>query len=115
MTARAYMEPFVLLVRLSQDDGMGGAMLQWEDGAAFLGGISHAMAKETEAGGLRAAMVQTVLLHEEGVLLTPGCRVRRVADGAVYRVLGSSEDMRAPRGSMLKICQVPVERLVIPQ
>jgi len=112
MKARAYMEPFRLLEAQSTDDGMGGARVVWMEGAVFLGAVSQVMAVETEAGSLPAAAAHPALLHEDTLLLEPGQRVMRLVDGAVYRVLGSSCDMRTPRWTKLHLCQVPVERLV---
>lgn len=112
MRARAYMEPFRLLEAHSTDDGMGGACAAWTEGAAFLGAVGHVEAREVQAGGLQAAAVHPSLLHEDTVMLLPGQRIKRMEDGAVYRVLGSSCDMRAPKWTKLHLCQVPVERLV---
>lgn len=107
-----YFENFVLLERTQTPDDLGGIREAWSDGVTFRGGITHVVGKETFPAGLLALKTLPMLLHEWDVTLVQDDRVRRVRDGAEFRVIGQSSDMRTPMLSGLAFGQVPVERLV---
>ncbi|MBQ8653975.1 MAG: hypothetical protein IJ507_03480 [Clostridia bacterium] len=109
-----YLEDFILLECIREDDGLGGSDCRWEESMAFQGGVTHMTARRGEIGGAAADPLTLALVHEWGVTLQLDDMVRRVADGVCYRVLGRSSDMRSPDFSALAFSQVPVERLVTP-
>ena len=107
-----YFEDFVLLERTQTDDALGGASTAWTEGISFRGGVTQVVGKEVDPAGLHALKTVPMLLHEWDVSLAQDDRVRRLRDGAEFRVIGQSDDMRTPLISGLAFCQVPVERLV---
>ena len=107
-----YFEPFALMEREQTPDGLGGTEAVWHDSLIFEGGVTFVPGGETDIAGLRALRTIPVLAHEFDVTLRQGDVVRRVSDGAVYRVAGQSSDMRTPAFADLRFAQVPVERLV---
>lgn len=108
-----YFEPFMLLERSAEPDGLGGETVTWKPVTDFMGAVTHTCGEEISVGG-RAALRQTpMLLHETDVTLVQGDHVRRERDDAVYRVCGGSDGMRTPAFSGLQFAQAPVERLVI--
>ncbi|MBQ8202220.1 MAG: hypothetical protein IJZ74_10710 [Clostridia bacterium] len=109
-----YFEPFALLERISEPDGLGGQRFSFRYVMDFRGGLSYTAGQEISVGGRAVLRSDPVLLHEFDVTLAPGDYVRRERDGAVYRVTGCTEDMRSPAFSGLQFAQVPLERMVIP-
>lgn len=109
-----YFEPFALLERQAEPDGLGGERVQWRYVTTFRGGLTHTCGEEISVGGRVTLQSEPVLLHEFDVTLVPGDHVRRERDRSVWRVTGRSDDMRTPPFSGLQFAQVPVERLVIP-
>ena len=108
-----YFEPFMLLERSAEPDGLGGETVTWKPVTDFKGAVTHTCGEENSVGG-RAALRQTpMLLHETDVTLAQGDYVRRERDGAIYRVCGGSDGMRTPAFSGLQFAQAAVERLVI--
>lgn len=107
-----YFEDFVLLERTQTTNDLGATFAEWKDGTAFRGGITQVVGKEMSPAGLLALKTVPMLLHEWDITLAQDDRVRRVRDGAEFRVAGRSGDMRTPALSSLAFCQVPVERLV---
>lgn len=107
-----HFEDFVLLEPTRQEDGMGGAAESWTDSMRFRGGITAVPGSETSVAGLSALRTSPALLHDWDVTLIQGDRIRRLRDGAEYRVTGQSDDMRTPVIASFAFCQVPVERLV---
>lgn len=109
---RDYFEDFVLLERTQSDDELGGTAEVWQEGVTFLAGVTQVMGKEIDVCGLLAMKATPVLLHEWDVTLVQGDRVRRLRDGAEFRITGHSSDMRTPPMAGTAYCQVPIERLV---
>lgn len=107
-----YFEDFTLLECTRAQDGLGGTSTAWTAGETFRGGVTQVVGKEIDPAGLPALKTIPMLLHEWDVTLVPGDRVRRAKDGAEYRVIGQSSDMRTPLLAGLAFGQVPVERLV---
>lgn len=107
-----YFEDFTLLTCTQSPDGLGGNTIAWAEGITFRGGVTQVVGREIDSAGLLALKTTPVLLHEWDVTLSQGDRIRRLRDGAEYRVAGRSDDMRTPLLAGMAFCQVPVERLV---
>ena len=109
---RDYFEDFILLEHTCTEDDLGSVSVTWQEGVAFRGGLTHMVGKEVDPCGLMALKTTPMLLHEYDVTLAQGDVIRRVSDGAHFRVAGHSGNMRTPPHAGLAYCQVPVERLV---
>lgn len=109
-----YFEPFMLLERLAEADGLGGENVTYQCVTDFRGALTQTCGEEIPVGGRATVRLQPVLLHETDVTLVAGDHIRRERDGSLWRVTGQSGGMRTPAFSGLQFAQVPVERLVIP-
>lgn len=108
-----FFEPFALMERELALDGLGGSVLRWHDSLIFMAGVTFVPGEELTIAGLRALRTVPVLAHDFDVTLRQGDCVRRVSDGAAYRVAGNSADMKTPACADLRFAQVPVERMVL--
>ncbi|MBQ7850200.1 MAG: hypothetical protein IJ343_10790 [Clostridia bacterium] len=108
-----HFERFTLLERCAVPDGLGGEAISWRPVLIMRGALTHECGTEISVGGRATLRSTPVLLHEFDVTLRPGDCVRRERDGAMWRVTGSSADMRTPAYAGLQFAQVPVEGLVI--
>lgn len=108
-----FLEPFCRVKRSSAPNGLGGSVETWEDGEIFRGGVTHVSGAEISVAGHQALRAVPVLAHETTVELKQDEYVRRLSDGAVFRVAGNSADMRAPAVASMQFAQVPVERTVM--
>lgn len=108
-----FFEPFCRVKRTLRDDGLGGTIETWEDGAPFDGGVTHVPGTEITIAGHRALRGQPVLVHETSVGFQQDELVRRLSDGAVFRVAGRSGQMRTPRVAQAQFAQVPVEGVTL--
>lgn len=108
-----YFEDFILLAPVRVPDDLGGVSASWREGVPFRGAVTQVVGKETDPCGLLALKTTPMLLHEWDVTLSQDDRIRRISDGAEFRVTGRSGDMRTPAISGMAYCQVPVERLVL--
>lgn len=107
-----YFEEFTLLERTQTPNGLGGTSVTWAEGITFRGGMTQVVGKELDSAGLLSLKTVPLLLHEWDVTLTQDDRIRRLRDGAEFRVIGQSDDMHTPLLAGMTFCQVPVERLV---
>jgi len=106
-----YFIPFVHLEKSTTSDGLGGVSTLWTEGVTFQGNIT-AVCGSAKKDPARHLKVTPTLVHEYDVTLTPGDIVRRVHDGALFRVMAASSDFRTPEVAATLYAQVPVERLV---
>ena len=109
-----YFEPFMLLERQADADGLGGEIVTYQPVTDFRGALSHTCGEEIPVGGRATVRMQPVLLHETDVTLVAGDYVRRERDGSLWRITGQADGMRSPVFSGLQFAQAPVERMVIP-
>lgn len=109
-----WFEPFMLLEKHSEPNGLGGEHLSFTDDTPFSGVLTWQSDVPVTAAERIALEESPALLHEFDVTLTPGDHVRREKDGAVYKVISRSGSLRAPAFSGLRFCQVAVERVVFP-
>ena len=109
-----WFEPFTLLEKDASPDGLGGESVSLSPGIGFRGVLSRMACAEKDAAGRFLLEENPVLLHEFDVTLAPGDHVRRDRTGTVYRVAASSDSLRAPAFSGLRIAQVPVKKVTCP-
>lgn len=107
-----FYEDFILLGRMDASDGLGGVSADWSEDTGFRGGIAMQPGCEVTSGGLNRYADRPVLVHESGISLNVNDCVRRVSDGARFRVMSCSDAMRTPACAALAYAQVTVERLV---
>lgn len=109
-----YFEPFALLEKQAEPDGLGSERVTWQYVTSFRGALTHTAGQEISVGGRAVLRTEPVLLHEFDVTLLPGDHVRRERDASLWRVTGCPDGMRTPAFSGLQFAQVQLERLVIP-
>lgn len=107
-----YYEDFVLLGRVEKADGLGGMTTAWSEDTGFRGGLTSVSGMEIIPGGVSRLKETPVLCHENGITLHLNDCVKRVRDGARYRVVSDSDEMRTPSCAGFSYAQVRVERLV---
>ncbi len=107
-----YYEDFVLLGRVEKADGLGGVTMVWSEDTGFRGGLTSVPGREITPGGVSRLKETPVLCHESGISLHLNDCVKRVRDGARFRVVSNSDEMRTPACAGFSFAQVKVERLV---
>lgn len=103
-------EPFCLLESRIAPDDTGSPRRTDVPILSFQGVVAQTASREASLHGRMIPAAHAALLHELDVTLTPGDRVRRLHDGATYRVTSRTEDLSAPDFSGLRFAQVDVER-----
>lgn len=102
-------EPFVILDRTTSDDGYGGVVTQWVDGAEINGALvydSSSQMKVAQALGSTSAYTLTV---RKNVNLDYHMVLRRKSDSKIFRVVANSDENKTPRSANLNMLQYAME------
>lgn len=104
----------VLLEKKREDDGAGGFIVTWEQGAKFLAAITSNTSTEmqiAEAQGLKR--IYTVTTRKAATLDYHDVFMR-LSDNATFRATSDGKDIQTPNSSMLDFSQVTAERWELP-
>lgn len=102
-------EEYTLLNKIRTDDGYGGYITSWADGATIMGAMvfnNSIEAKKAEAMGVTSVYTlttkKTIVLEYHDVL-------RRKSDSKIFRVTSDGDDKYTPRSAGLNMRQVSCE------
>lgn len=106
-------ENFTIIDRITTDDGYGGVVTEWIDGAPFQGALvydSSTTMKVAQAAGSTSSYTLTV---RKNVNLDFHTVIRRESDGHTYRILSNSDDRKTPESARLNMLQYAAEEWVL--
>lgn len=99
----------VMVHKTTTDDGYGGEIVEWKDGAHFQAAIvfdTSMQARTAEQQGVTS--LYTVTTRKDKVLEYHEV-FRRLADGKVFRVTSDGDDKFTPASASLNMRQVTAE------
>lgn len=107
-------EPFLMLDKATQSDGLGGYVTTWTEGAEF-----QAAATFDTSIAARVAAVQGVknlytITTSRAITLQPFDVVKRVSDEKVFRVTSDGDDKKTPPSASLDMRVVTAEEWRLP-
>ena len=108
------MEPCRILNHIREDDKYGSSVDYWSDGATFDAAViknSTTEATITERQGISEIYT---FVTQRGFTLNYHDVFRRLSDGQIFRVTGSTKDSEAPLVSSVKIAKVTAEKWELP-
>lgn len=106
-------ESFTIIDRITTDDGYGGVITEWRDGASIQGALvfdSSSEMKVAQSLGSTAAYTLTV---RKNINLDYHTVIRREIDGHIFRVLSNSDDRKTPKSAGLNMLQYSAEEWVL--
>ena len=103
------MEDAVMLDLVSMQDGFGGVVKEWRDGASFRAAIQMKTTTDAEIAYQQGAKRLYTVYTRQIVRLERGDRIRRVSDGRVLRVTSDAVEDNTPGGSALDLYRVQAE------
>ena len=107
-------EEFVIVNRIVINDGYGGVVTRWVDGATINGAIvydSSLQMKVARSMGVTSAYTLTV---KKSVTLNYHDVLRRVRDGRHFRLTSNSDDQKTPESASLNMRQYSAEEWELP-
>lgn len=102
-------EEFTILDRITVDDGYGGVVTRWVDGANIVGAMVYdesSTMKVAEALGSTSVYTFTV---RKNVNLDFHTVVRRASDGKIFRLTSNSDERKTPNLASLNMLQYSAE------
>lgn len=107
-------ESYIMLNKISSDDGYGGTVTSWEEGAKIQGAMvfnNSLEAKKADAMGVTSVYTLTT---RKNITLEYHDVIRRVRDGKIFRVTSDGDDYFTPEGASLDMRQVSCEEWRLP-
>ena len=108
------MEDCIIINKAIVDDGYGGTITQWTEGAHFNAAIvlnSSMEARTAEQQGVTALYTITT---SKALNLQYHDVLKRVSDGKIFRVKSDGDDNKTPMSAPLDMRQVSAEEWKIP-
>lgn len=109
-----FMEDFVFLDRTHTNDGYGGTITTWTDGAAFQAAVVIDTSSEVVAAQAAGAKNVYRVSVDPSVRLEYHDVFRRVSDGQVFRVTSNSDDKKTPERASFRMAVCTAEEWVVP-
>lgn len=110
----AMMDDCTLLEKKRQDDGEGGWITTWEDGAKFRAAITldtSMQARVAESQGVRSLFTVTT---SKGIMLEFHDVIRNEKTGEYFRVTSEGKDKQSPHVASFDLAQVTAEKWNMP-
>lgn len=104
MTECAFME------KSKVSDGEGGTITTWTEGNHFMGAIvMQASSLASIADAIKETRSYTIIVKKD-VSLEYGNAIKRLSDGATFRIMSETADQKTPNSSSLDIALAKAER-----
>lgn len=103
------MESFVIMNKQAVNDGYGGVTTVWTEGATFKGAIVHDTSSQALIAQSLGVTSMYTLTTRKSLILEFHDVVKRVSDGAIFRVTTNGKDEATPQSAGLDMRQVKME------
>lgn len=109
-----YSDNYVVINKLTVDDGYGGYKTVWQDGATLKGALAQASQSEIVVADSKGERVTHTMLIDKNIKLDYHMVLRRTTDGKIFRVTSSGDEMYTPASSNLNKRKINCEEWEIP-
>lgn len=99
----------VLLNKQTVDDGYGGYVVTWADGAKFNAAITYDTSLEARVADKQGVTSLYTVTTQKAMMLEYHDVFRRVSDGKIFRVTSDGDDKFTPQSARLNMRQVTAE------
>lgn len=100
---------FVIVNKITVDDGYGGIETRWTDGATIKGAIVYDNSREGKIAQALGSTDVYTLTVKKNVELDYHTVLRRASDGKVFRLTSDSDDNKTPDAAGLNMRQYTAE------
>lgn len=99
----------VMMHKTTQDDGYGGEITIWTDGASFDAAITFDTSMEARTAGAQGVTSMYTVTTRKSKVLEYHEVFRHVSDGKIFRVTSDGDDKFTPASATLNMRQVTCE------
>lgn len=107
-------ETCTMLHKTTQDDGYGGEVAAWVDGASFQAAITFDSSMEARVAQSQGVKSLYTVTTKKNKVLEYHEVFRRESDGKIFRVTSDGDDKATPDSATLNMRQVTAEEWEVP-
>lgn len=108
------METYIMLNKISSDDGYGGTITTWQEGARIQGAMVFNSSIEAKVALSQGVTSVYTLTTSRSITLEYHDVLRRIRDGKIFRVTSDGDDLFTPQSAGLDMRQVSCEEWTLP-
>lgn len=109
-----YMEDCVLLNKITTNDGYGGYVTEWSEGAQFSAAIDLNTSMEARIGQTQGVTAVYTITTGKELNLQYHDVLKRLSDDKIFRVTSDGDDKKTPNSATLNMRQVSAEEWELP-
>lgn len=107
-------EDLQLKVKTSVEDGEGGLITTWTDGAKFVGAVTFDTSMQARIGEKSGVSSLYTVTTKKNTVLEYHDVFARLSDGKIFRVTSDGDDKYTPNSATLNMRQVTAEEWILP-
>ena len=108
------MESYIILNKTTTDDGYGGVITTWTEGARIKCAVQFNNSIEAKVGEAQGVTSVYTLTTKKDINLQYHDVLRRVRDGKSFRITSDGDDLYTPEGAGLDMRNVSAEEWSLP-
>lgn len=107
------METCIMMDRTTVDDGYGGYVSTWTEGASFQAAIVLDTSMQSRVAEKQGVTALYTVTTQKNMNLQYHDIFKRLSDGKVFRVTSDGDDKKTPKSAGLNMRQVSAEEWVL--
>lgn len=108
------MEQYVIVNKITSNDGYGGVETQWIDGAVIDAAVVLDASMQSKIGQKLGVTAIYTVTTKKNINLQFHDVLRRISDGKIFRITTDGDDKKTPNSASLNMRQVSAEEWVLP-
>ena len=108
------MEECRIMNHIREDDDVGSSVDYWSEGSKFTAVITKNSTTEAVIAEREGITEIFTVVVKKGMTLDYHDVFKRLSDGQIFRVTGTTKDSEAPNASTVKIAKTTAEKWVLP-
>ena len=109
-----YSDSYVIMDKVTADDGYGGYIEAWKEGATIKGALALASEQELKIADAAGLKVTHTMLIDKSIVLDYHTVLKRTTDKKIFRTTSIGDELYTPASSPLKKRKVNVEEWELP-
>lgn len=102
-------ESFIIVDRSTVDDGYGGVIVTWTDGAEIKGALVYDSSSEMKVAQALGSTSSYTLTVRKNINLDYHMVLKRKSDNKIFRVIANSDENKTPDSAHLNMLQYAME------
>lgn len=109
-----YSDSYVILDRVTANDGYGGYTVDWKEGATIKGALAVASEQELKRADAAGEKVTHTMLIDKSVVLEYHTVLKRTTDNKIFRTTSRGDELYTPASSALNKRKINIEEWELP-